>query len=513
MVETLSSMQVILELIDKFTKPMRDVQNQARAAGVDLTKLQKIVKEQGLWWDKSAGRMRDASGQFVALKDITDKVVTSTQRWQMQWLGLGFLGMQLTRTFGFLNKQIKEIYFSAELMNIQLAMIAAMDPLLQPLSETLIKLTNVFYGLPISVQGVIGAIFYLGSSIAGILGQIAFMQLGAQAVGKIIGSVALETKGLGLILIKTKAATIAWTTALGISTAALAALIGIGAVVIVWLVQVRKNWSKIREDWSHAPEDLKKVGQAWARLGALIGTHVAAIWGDLIGWIEGVREDIEPSWTAFVNTLKEGFSWAEITEAFESVGTWVTENIYDPIKDKVDGLITWFKDNFTLAKFTEAFGDPVTWGTNLVNSIKEGIEAVGYKITETLWNLIPEPLRRGITGVTKAITKLQARGAAISTIGKYYRGQAGFWEDVIPSIERFYMAQRGGVVPGPIGRPVPLIAHGGETIIPAGGGATINYSPIINITLPTATMISPATARDLARTIGDETTRDLRRMI
>jgi hypothetical protein len=37
--------------------------------------------------------------------------------------------------------------------------------------------------------------------------------------------------------------------------------------------------------------------------------------------------------------------------------------------------------------------------------------------------------------------------------------------------------QRGGIVPGPIGRPVPIIAHGGEVFAGAGGG----FGPTVNV--------------------------------
>ena len=30
--------------------------------------------------------------------------------------------------------------------------------------------------------------------------------------------------------------------------------------------------------------------------------------------------------------------------------------------------------------------------------------------------------------------------------------------------------EKGGIVPGPIGSPVPILAHGGERVIPTGGG-------------------------------------------
>ncbi len=42
--------------------------------------------------------------------------------------------------------------------------------------------------------------------------------------------------------------------------------------------------------------------------------------------------------------------------------------------------------------------------------------------------------------------------------------------------------QGGGIVPGPIGAPVPIIAHGGETVLPVGGGSATNNFLTINTT-------------------------------
>ena len=68
-------------------------------------------------------------------------------------------------------------------------------------------------------------------------------------------------------------------------------------------------------------------------------------------------------------------------------------------------------------------------------------------------------------------------------------------------------AQKGGIVPGRMGQPMPILAHGGETIIPAGGN--VDFSPTVYIN---ATLTSPMDIR----AIGDELLKswqhDLRRL-
>lgn len=62
--------------------------------------------------------------------------------------------------------------------------------------------------------------------------------------------------------------------------------------------------------------------------------------------------------------------------------------------------------------------------------------------------------------------------------------------------------QHGGIVPGPAGAPVPIIAHGGELVTPQGGGSGGSQQSNININFSgTYVLDSPDRVNDLAKRI------------
>jgi hypothetical protein len=76
-----------------------------------------------------------------------------------------------------------------------------------------------------------------------------------------------------------------------------------------------------------------------------------------------------------------------------------------------------------------------------------------------------------------ALGTLQAIGSVIP--GLPAKGDRGLYE-LLPDWMGF---QRGGIVPGPIGSPVPAIVHGGERIIPVGGGGGSGGTVIVPLSI------------------------------
>lgn len=101
-----------------------------------------------------------------------------------------------------------------------------------------------------------------------------------------------------------------------------------------------------------------------------------------------------------------------------------------------------------------------------------------------IYDGVTEGLTKMIITIDKAIERIKSLiqlakdfgGGLISGVGQGAKNLIGAVGGVLGFAE-------GGVVPGPMGTPVPAIVHGGETIIPAGGkigGATINvYNPVL----------------------------------
>lgn len=102
-----------------------------------------------------------------------------------------------------------------------------------------------------------------------------------------------------------------------------------------------------------------------------------------------------------------------------------------------------------------------------------------------LWNFIrelPGKIAQAVKSVPGILTNMIPGGGVV----------AGVFQKLTPF-------QAGGVVPGPVGAPVPILAHGGERVIPvgAGGGA------VFNITVNGA--VDPAgTARQIAALLQEE---------
>ncbi len=127
--------------------------------------------------------------------------------------------------------------------------------------------------------------------------------------------------------------------------------------------------------------------------------------------------------------------------------------------------IVWIVQNWDMLKVKAA----AVWNaiTATIEGAFQGIEDfVMAKIQAVIdaYNRMVEIVSKPIKIVTNAA----------SSVGN-------FFNNAVSSLPHF---DQGGTVPGPIGTPVPIIAHGQETVLPVGratsGGATISYAVTIN---------------------------------
>jgi len=92
-------------------------------------------------------------------------------------------------------------------------------------------------------------------------------------------------------------------------------------------------------------------------------------------------------------------------------------------------------------------------------------------VISDLWDKWTTALSKVFLAVDKAVNAMKSvidlGKRAGGAVGDFFTG-AGRGEKNIPWLPFF---QKGGIVPGPIGAPIPAVVHGGETIIPAGGAA------------------------------------------
>lgn len=144
----------------------------------------------------------------------------------------------------------------------------------------------------------------------------------------------------------------------------------------------------------------------------------------------------------------------ELNVAFIELGTLILPHLVEMIK----WTIKWFK-NFMIG--AKSFGE---WWQKWV------IEPLGQAIFH---------IENFIGKVSQAINFLKQLESAINPVKNMFRAGKAVTAplaDLYGNVKGMLGFQHGGVVPGPIGQPMPAIVHGGETVIPAGkrSGVVVN---------------------------------------
>ncbi len=156
------------------------------------------------------------------------------------------------------------------------------------------------------------------------------------------------------------------------------------------------------------------------------------------------------------------------SEVWENIKKTIGDKI-EEIKTSVGGLITSIR-----TKFEGLVSDASSWGSNLVKNFVSG--------------MVSKALQAGKKGLFGPLGTIGA--GAIEAISK-----SGF--------------QHGGIVPGPVGAPVPAIVHGGERIIPRGGESRGAGGIAITINMNgQIAMDSPQRVKELANEIKRLLSRD-----
>lgn len=159
-------MQIIIEAVQKNFDKVAQAQSTMEKFGVSVGQMQKGLAAMGVTFDQTTGHMISAKGEWMDEDKALKQAASSTKGFRMEMLSLMFGAMQAGRMFGFLNKQINQMYFSSQLAQIQLEMISGMDIFLQPLSDWASSAVDAFSDLPDPVKGVAGGVFTLASAAA-----------------------------------------------------------------------------------------------------------------------------------------------------------------------------------------------------------------------------------------------------------------------------------------------------------------------------------------------------------
>ena len=439
------------------------------------------------------------------------------------FLGMGFLGMQLSRTFGFLNDEIMKVYFSGELMNIQLTMIGAAAPQLEFLADVMYRLTDVFYALPESIQGGVGMMFVLISTLGSVMSQVGFAIFGFQQLFNVLGITKVMMIAFGasvfaampylLALVAAVAAAYYICELFGIQLNLTDAILydipdrisalveafspeNLPTTITDWLTGINNrirnlfglegvDASKpIEEKTEEAKTPLENFIE-WAQTNITWENLVKKI-GDIKSWVDiNIRQPIIEKFNSFIKWIQTTFTWDNLIKTFGTIGTWIDTNISTPIKTWFGNVISWIRTNFTWTKLMNVFGTIGTWLTNTIYTpIKNTYDSIikwfqdnfkWSKLTEFFGNVF----NWGVELVNSMVSGIKSVGSTLSNAIL----------NLIPEPFKTAIKNLGGIL-NPYGDFIwragekPIAISSKDTIVGTKGGSTgetLNFAPVINI--------------------------------
>ncbi len=231
------------------------------------------------------------------------------------------------------------------------------------------------------------------------------------------------------------------------------------------------------------------AGLVFAGLGVIIGSVVEWLksmgvsWNDLQKIVEPIIKTLQSLWDGFVKGIQS--MWKESGEgvmkafqtAFSDIGVAM---------GKVSDLIT-----------NKGFQDDLKIFAEMLGRLTGSTIVVGLWVIAQLLDLIAQSITK-VVDMAQAFDKFVAGPAWRALIGGLTPSTANLgdatmknWNDQLAKTwaqaSGLTPKQHGGLVPGPTYAAVPILAHGGERVVPAmgagagGSGITLNiYNPVID---------------------------------
>lgn len=232
-------------------------------------------------------------------------------------------------------------------------------------------------------------------------------------------------------------------------------------------------------------------------VGSIVGLVLGAIakilkeyitwWGEMFTQaVKGIGMLVRVIWNGFKKSIADAKRGLELIVEFvkwavnKQIETWkaMPGIIMGFIKDFVKSIVDSWKRMWELIKSIDWKG----LGSFILNSIWNGLKNLYNRVVNN-WKSTAEAITNiDWAGVARDI--VNTLGDAFSSFGR------NAWEGLKDSFESVFDFeipgfQHGGIVPGPVGSPMPIIAHGGERIVPrtgaqdsagAGPNITVNIS-------------------------------------
>ncbi len=219
--------------------------------------------------------------------------------------------------------------------------------------------------------------------------------------------------------------------------------------------------------------------------------------------------DLLPPLTAFLASINP----LSLQLALVTIGILAFLAAIDYIIKAAEDAWTALNDLATAARWTDSdfgfFKDTLILACQTIQNLYDIID----KLLKLDFEGVMKAWNRQISDVVDYLERLTGmdleglKDTIQSIVGKTTKGYSSLFESSFGALKKMFGFQYGGVVPGPIGRPVPVIAHGGERFLGAGNNASeLMYSPTYNITA------IASSGRDLDTMISDIESRDIRKM-
>lgn len=529
------------EIIDTTTQ---EVAYQTALQGVNMTSddLNTILTEMTRQFKTTVPVIDNTTESMGLLGDMT-------MRQTMGFLGLMFFTQRLAQSFSFLNDMVYQNFLAGEMMNLQWELFAALIPVIDPFLQLFYDLLELFYELPEEVRifvavsiSLFGVFLKIASSIFSVIVALgAFKTIfpaafadAVKSLGTFLPKLGAMIPGIGLFVLAATAMFIVWRKDIlgifgdmfrgiqeiikgntpeaekrfelmfmGISVALKKFAIGLGdtvATVVIgpWVLLIN-SILKISNALGFTESELIDFGDIIMGIFGSATEKVMLQENALIGLREELNRTNQQT-TGFsdgidelsVNTSKYQSVVNELTESFSNMGVQFDDSL-DNMTNSLDRFVT----NFNQMKTTTSVSDTaLNWGGTTIG-VSQGVAGAISAMSASDWLEYFKSMGKIIGG--RSMFDMMKAGTLPMSIYKQIADDE-FW------------FQHGGVVPGPVGQPVPIIAHAGETVVPAGHGlkGTINFNPTVNIS---ATVKEEADIKRISEVLMDDWKRELRRMI
>lgn len=276
---------------------------------------------------------------------------------------------------------------------------------------------------------------------------------------------------------------------IGLIAIAITGLIAIG--IALW-----KNWDKVagfaKTAWNKIKTTVVDVAnkiwdflKKWGLLIVGILFPIAGIVLAIVKWRDQILNILKLAWEAIKNFMKD---WGLFILGLIFPPALIAGVILkwgDTIKEKIGDLVSKIWD--AIKSVAEVINKPFKMAAEWIAGNVDNIAGFFVSLPSKIWDaikdigsIIAKPFLQAFNLIKDTFTAL---------LGFLLPGSEAAAEDIKSKITskvtggqgQVYSMQHGGVVPGPIGTPVPIVAHAGETVIPVGKRLGSNISLTLNV--------------------------------